>query len=250
MEEISFYNRIGQRLVGTYYPKQTKKMIILVHGFVSDKSSDGRFEQIAECFAQDFAVLRFDASGCGESGEGIVTVASRVRDLNAALSWALSHGYDQLALYGHSLGSRICLEAVIPQVKAMVLTGALTGPMLYDWDTVLDVSELEQLQREGYTSLRRESLRWRKEMFIEWQSLYDFAQIEQEQLLTPIQCPVLIIHGNGDEEERALTHLSQSALHFLPASAQLHIIEGAKHHFYGFIQPIAQQALAWYRRWM
>lgn len=34
-----------------------------------------------------------------------------------------------MALYGHSLGSLICLRAYAPEVATMVLTGALTDTM-------------------------------------------------------------------------------------------------------------------------
>lgn len=54
-----------------------------------------------------------------------------------------------------------------------------------------------------------------------------------------VDCPVLIIHGNGDQEEKRLVKTSQKAIqHFSPKS-KLKIIDGANHRFFEHIAEVS-----------
>jgi len=49
MEKVNFKNSRGLNLVGQYYPSENKKIIILVHGWCSNKDRK-RFLKLAEIF--------------------------------------------------------------------------------------------------------------------------------------------------------------------------------------------------------
>lgn len=135
MQRVTFQNSHKLTLVGHLYPSTSQSIIILCHGFTSDKSSRGRFDKLANSFQRlGYSALAFDFSGCGESDDDRLTLAKQVDDLHSVISFVTSMGYTKIALYGNSLGSTVCLQCYTPQISTMVLTGALTGPMKYDWD--------------------------------------------------------------------------------------------------------------------
>jgi hypothetical protein len=46
VEKVSFKNSRGLNLVGNLYQSNSKSIIIMCHGFMSDKYSKGRFEKL------------------------------------------------------------------------------------------------------------------------------------------------------------------------------------------------------------
>jgi pimeloyl-ACP methyl ester carboxylesterase len=143
MEKIAFKNSRNLTLIGNFYPSSLEKIIIMCHGFTSDRSPKGRFDGFANAFHQlGYSVLAFDFSGCGESDDERLTMATRIDDLHNAILFVKSRGFSHIALYGHSLGTRVCLKCNTNQIATMDLTGALTGPMKYDWNKLLTKGEL------------------------------------------------------------------------------------------------------------
>ena len=150
MERVQFKNSRGLTY-SRFFPLQDAPIVIMCHGFTSNRSSRGRFDRFAKTFyAQGFAVLKFDFSGCGESDDDSLTLAKQVDDLEAAVSYVKSLGYKRLVLYGHSLGSLVCLHAYQPQVDTMVLTGAGTGPMFFNWEKEFTSEQLHEMREKGY----------------------------------------------------------------------------------------------------
>jgi alpha/beta superfamily hydrolase len=75
MEKVNFKNPEGLNLVGNLHipEKNTNSLILMIHGFTSNKDRP-RFVKAAEVFSKNgFAALRFDCSGCGESDDSFVT---------------------------------------------------------------------------------------------------------------------------------------------------------------------------------
>ena len=70
--------------------------------------------------------------------------------------------------------------------------------------------------------------------------LESFTNIDSRSLLTPVQCPVPLIHdGNEeDEEERLLLERSRQALQFLRQNSRLEVISGAGHSFAGYYDKV------------
>ena len=65
MERVTFTNSRGLTLVGNLHPPPAQSIIIMCHGFTSDKSSRGRFDRLGQTFAaHGYGVLAFDFSGC------------------------------------------------------------------------------------------------------------------------------------------------------------------------------------------
>ena len=117
IERVEFNNSRNGKLVGDYFKvslnKITDAVIIMCHGFTSDRKSKGRFERLSKGFNEaGFDALAFDFSGCGESSGEKLTMENETDDLSSAIKFVKSLGYKKIALYGHSLGSLICFESL------------------------------------------------------------------------------------------------------------------------------------------
>src|SRR3989338_1297035 len=91
-EDVFFGNGRGEKMAGVvHYPKETSKAVILCHGFRSSKENKAAW---AERLSDNFAVLRFDFSGHGESGGDLedVTLTRLLADMNAAIDFMIALG--------------------------------------------------------------------------------------------------------------------------------------------------------------
>ena len=93
IERVIFTNSKNLTLVGNLYPSDSDSIIIMCHGFTSNKYSKGRFERLAKAFNNSgFSALAFDFRGCGESDDDRLTVDKEVEDLKSAIEFAKSKG--------------------------------------------------------------------------------------------------------------------------------------------------------------
>ena len=250
MERVIFNNSEKLTLVGNLYPSFSDSIIIMCHGFTSNKYSKGRFERLAKAFNKSgFSALAFDFRGCGESDDDSLTVDKEVDDLRSAIDFAKSKGYKKIALYGHSLGTLICLKCYTPEIITMVLSGALTDSMHYNWDEVFTKEQMQELKEKGYIteSIPNED---REKIIIDKQMLIDFESINQRELLKNVTCPVLIIHGNNEEEEILLCERSKRAMPLLSEDSKLEIIDGANHSFLEYYDILINLANDWFVKYL
>lgn len=194
----------------------------------------GRFPHIAVAFnAAGYAALAFDFAGCGESEDDSLRADKLVHDIHDAIAQVATLGYRRYALWGHSLGARLCLMARPAGVATMVLSGAGTAPVHYHWPDYYSAEALAELAQHGRMTVAGADPGVRATAVIEAQMLRDFADFEQAALLRDQPCPVLIINGNHpeDAEECALLAGNRQGLHLLPQGSQLMVLEGARHSF-------------------
>lgn len=248
MERVEFRNSRGLKLVANFHRAAGDAGIILVHGFTSDKSALGRFDSLSRALNNiGYRVLAFDFSGCGESDPEILAAHNMVDDLHAAISFCTSMGWRRIALYGHSLGGLICLRCSSREIATMVLSGAATDAMDYDWNEYYSEAQLREMREKGFFRVVDRTGRERR---IGLQMLRDFEEIHQQGLLTCVKCPVLLIHGNdpADHEERMLRERSERGLAFLPSGSRLEIIDEANHTFMEQWTSVISLASDWYLR--
>lgn len=248
MERISFKNSRSLRLVGNLYSSNLKTIIIMCHGFMSDKYSKGRFDKLATAFNKcSFDALVFDFSGCGESDNDSLTIEKEVDDLKSAISHVISKGYERIALFGYSLGTLICLKSYIPEIVTMVLLGALTGPMKYNWDEFFTQEQMRELEEKGLIT-EYIPVGIREKIIIDKKVLEGFELINQEELLEGVKCPVLIIHGDGDEEEILAYERSKVAINMLSTDSRIEVINGANHSFLDHFDQVIKMSTNWLKK--
>lgn len=250
MERVVFTNSKNLTIVGNLYPSFSDSIIIMCHGFLSNKYSRGRFERLIKAFNKSgFSALAFDFTGCGESDDDSLTVDKEVDDLRSAIAFAKSKGYKKIALYGHSLGTLICLKCCTPEIVTMVLSGALTDSMHYNWDEFFTKEQMQELMEKGHIT-EPTSEETRKKITVDKQMLIDFELINQKELLKNVTCPVLIIHGNKGEEENLLCERSKRAMALLSNDSKLEIIDGANHSFLEHYNILIDLANDWFLKYI
>jgi alpha/beta superfamily hydrolase len=87
----------------------------------SDKDSE-KYIELAERFSNDFAVLRFDFRGCGESEGKFSDIDGRYADLIAAIGFVRELGIARIGLLGSSLGGCLSILAGAEEEIGAVVT--------------------------------------------------------------------------------------------------------------------------------
>jgi pimeloyl-ACP methyl ester carboxylesterase len=123
-ETVSFKTEDGLTLKGWLIPAKnpTKKTLVMAHGITATRSwivDNGILPMVHD----DYNVVAFDLRNHGES-EGTITSFGlhEGKDVVAAVRFAQSRGWDQIALYGVSLGGASVIRgaALLPEVKAVI----------------------------------------------------------------------------------------------------------------------------------
>jgi pimeloyl-ACP methyl ester carboxylesterase len=233
----------GPRLAAEQWPGRGDAMIVMAHGFCSDRHSRGRFDRLATDFSTlGYDVLTFDFSGCGESDDDVITAEHEVEDLRAVIDFVRGQGYRRVALHGHSLGGSICLQAYDDGIETMLLTGTATDAMHYDWTDFYGAERMAELNETGQLRDGRH--------VITWETLRAFDQRDQATLLASIKCPVLLVHGGNpdDGEEQELLSRSRKGIALLPPESRLEVIDGAGHSLKNHMTELSALARGWYAK--
>ena len=225
-EKVIFENKEGLKLVGILHlPKEkTNKIIILAHGFTSNKERE-RYSLIGNALIKKgYAFFRFDFGGSGESYETEITIKNEISDLKSAISFMKEKGYNKIGLLGESLGGLVSIMNYNQKIEAMVLL----APVTKSKDKLKEVLKQEkfreeELKEKGYISKIKDG----KKFKIPLEYFNERMQIKPQEILSKIQYLVLIIHGDSDDciplED------SKEAIKLLPKGSKLEIISGGDH---------------------
>jgi pimeloyl-ACP methyl ester carboxylesterase len=247
MPRVTFRNARDLELVGDLTPAGDRAVVVMAHGFASDRRSRGRFPRIAGALAAaGHASLAFDFGGCGESADDVLTLAHQIDDLGAAIAYARSLSYERVALHGHSLGGRVCLAAAPAHVATIATTGAPTGPMRYDWADYFNEEQGAELHRTGRVTMPQDEGRARATVVASWELLAELVDGNQAALFRGVRCPVLLIDGDGDDEERQALAQARQGLALLPAGSRVALVPGAPHNLEGHLDEVIELLLDWF----
>lgn len=248
MEKVTFKTNKGLKIVASFWPATSDAIIIIAHGSGSNRYGRGLLEKI--CLAlqsEKYNVLSFDFSGHGESDDAIFNTAHAIEDLKAAISYAKKQDFKRIALFGHSFGALPCLEVASREIKTMVLLGALTGPVEWQWKHNFTPEQLAQIYKDGYITTQVNN-GLRKTIKTDVHIFDEILAIDQKELMRKVTCPVLIIHGDADEGEKDLLVFSHKSLQLLPQGSELTVIPGAGHLFLEHVTPVIELTTKWYKK--
>jgi len=246
MNKISFMNSSRLRIVGNHFTVNSNTIVIMAHGFTNNKSSNKGFDQLSVALNEvGYDALAIDFSGSGEIDDDALTSENQVDDLNSAIEFVLSKGYLKIALFGNSFGTLACIRSFRKEIETMILVGPLMDSMHYDWDKYFSNEQMNDLKQKGYFYTNMDSRHK-----ITKQTLMDFEEVSQRDLVKTIGCPILILHGNNsqDEEELQLLKHSQKSIQLLPKSSKLEIIQGGKHGLQEHWDKVMKHSIHWYER--
>ena len=195
VEKPVVFQSDGSQIVGMLHSSESSKIIIMCHGFTSNKTEKNKlFVEAARKFSEEgYDVLRFDFFGSGDS-EGDFQdslVSKNIQNLKDAADWAKQNGYLETAVLGISMGAATAvLTASDIDLKALVL-----------WSTVPDMSSLFSSYVDNLDDISEEITVYEYNgLLIKRDFWQDAIQYDVKNALAKIIVPKLIIQGTGDAE--------------------------------------------------
>ena len=190
-----------------HYPKSVSKesrlpLVIICHGFTGSRQGVHRlFVNAARRLAEnEYAVLRFDYSGCGESeGEyGHTYFEEFIQQTRQVLAYGRQLEYidsTNVILLGHSLGGAVALHTAVQDghINRLILWSAVGKPF-EDIVRIVGKEPYKSLRLEEKTSIDYLGYSFTKEFF---ESMSPYRPLLAT---TAYDGDVLIIHGTADDE--------------------------------------------------
>lgn len=226
---ITFRNDKENQLVGMihlpYAKEREDKIVVITHG-MGKQVADPQFVELSRNLASvDIPNFRFDFEGCGNSQGKLkdLIVKQETKDLKSAVNTVFKEGdFDPngLILVGDSLGAVVnCLftaEGNFP-VKSIVLwSPAFNQEQLFkNW---YSPEEIAKCKKEGII------VKGKRRIGIDY--LEENIDSDYSNVLEKINIPVLIVHGNADEDV-PLEYSKELAEKY--SNVNLKVIPGADH---------------------
>ncbi len=196
-ESFFFINESGFRLAGRLFVPDSpnESCVIFCHGLFSTK--DGyKITRLTEGIVRaGFALFTFDFSCAGDSDGNIedLSIFQEIRDLESAVSFCRNRGFEEIHLFGSSMGALVCLLYAQHHADGIASISLIAPPLdlrgLYK--KAAGISNLATLPDDGKTQL--DGVVLRNSFFKEALAIFP------EEAARSITMPVLIIHGEKDE---------------------------------------------------
>jgi len=237
-------NTSNGRLEADLYSSSSEKLVILCHGFCSNKDKEKNKITAEKLSKAGFNVLAINFGGSGNSYETELDIDKQIEDLKSAIEFIKSKSYNRIGLIEDSLFGLIVLKSY-PCFKEDIKTICLWAPVSKYRSRDLfyeryENSEKEMLEKGFY--LREKD---GKTFKIPLRLLESQEKVNQDELLLGIDCPILFVHG--DEDEQVSIHDSEEAVKKIK-KAELRVIDGLTHNFKNFEKELSEITLNWFKR--
>ncbi len=211
-------------------PAHPKTVVLLCHGLLSHRDSATNRTLTDLFLAQDIATLRFDFAGHGSSADPAdplapFTLTRCLEQASGAISWLQEQGATRIGIVGSSFGGLVALRTAArhPDLLAVGLKCPVVDyPPL--WQARLGDGGMRHWQESGRlvfaTHTGRASLLY---------GFYHDLLSQQAVLLAKIVSPVLIVHGDADEDVPVAQ--SRELFSRLQSPKALVVLPGADHEF-------------------
>lgn len=233
-QPLTFQDRAGHKVSAVLAEpdRQTDRIVVLLHGFLSNKNSTTNKTLTRAFLERDIATFRFDFFGQGES-EGPferITVTTALDQAASALELVASKGYRHLGLIGSSFGGLIALMAAAGEAgKGRLTSLALKCP-------VPDFEEMLRLEfgPDGIVAWKQtgtipDVAGGGGRVPLHYAFYEDCARHRGYEAATAVTVPTLIVQG--DRDEYVPLHQSRRLLEALREPKRLDILPGADHGF-------------------
>ncbi len=212
-------------------PDATKRIVLLIHGFMSNKDSETHLELTKRLLPKGIATVRLDLFGHGAS-DGLfqqLTLSRCLHQVEGLIAWMKEKGYEEISLVGSSFGGLIAIHTAArhPEFKSLALKCPVSNyPPL--WETRLGKDGMANWKEEGLFSFIFDDQKAR----LEYGFYGDLLKVNTYADAARIKTPTLIVHGDADED----VPVDQSirlfdTLRIARPSKELVLIPGADHGF-------------------
>jgi uncharacterized protein len=237
-QNIWFLNKKMEKLSGILFYPSKKKLPALVfcHGFASSKHT--KMQLANRISKKGFAVLIFDASGCGKS-EGKFedhTISKYVSDLNCAVQFLKKQSFvdrSRIAIAGHSQGGMIVVifaskykdASLIFSIDAPYHILKNRGPdSLFGNDAFLD-----SWKKDGFVKFDVRIAKCKVAKKLAYAFVEDCKKYDLSKLIKKVVCPVVIVQGDADKvvlpEHAKILHKNANA------PKELIFVKGVNHRY-------------------
>ena len=205
----------------------SRTILLMVHG-----GPGGTIDGPADLFAditpaiteRGFAVARFNLRGSGDQptlDPRRATVRTGIDDVETVFSALRSEPFDRVVLYAESMGATMgLLSSCSSQFAASVLLWPALNLFDTDLREFLVSSKIEAARSTGSLAIG--------DLSVGLDFLIDCLVFDAGAQVGSLNGPVLIIHGNADEEVPC-THSARAAAILGPDSTRLVIVPGGNH---------------------
>lgn len=244
MEKIFIKNSRNLNLAADLYKSDSDTIIIMCHGFGYDRhEKENKFDKIAEGFYKaGYNILKFDFSGVGESDDDTITVGKQSDDLKSVIKFVKEKGYKNIILFGVSLGTLAILNNYNSDISAIIGVGPVTDSSRTEWpQDTFSKEQLDEIEQTGKLIFKKPSGP-RDFVVLDKQYIDDRLSVDQEKLLSVVDCPVFIMHSDGDEH--IPLQVSEKAVQILK-NGELYVIENGTHGFLESVDLVIEKSLSW-----
>lgn len=228
---LDFYPGEQTAVVLTQPPEKTKRIVLLIHGFMSNKDSDTNLELTKRLLTKGMATVRLDLFGHGES-DGLfqqLTLSRCLHQVEGLIAWIKKNGYEQIALVGSSFGGLIAIHTAAKHKELISLAlkcPVSNYPIL--WQSRLGKDGMANWEKEGLFSFIFDDQKAR----LEYGFYADLLKFNTYADAAHIKTPTLIVHGDADDD----VPVDQSirlfdTLRIARPQKELVLISGADHGF-------------------
>lgn len=233
MEDVIFSDLHGNRLLGRLsLPEQAGSVVILSHGFQSNKESKLYVELQNELNKVGIGTFLYDMYGhgplyCKESPYSVtkdVTLSKSVDSLTAAITVVRSRGKYDVGLMGSSFGGLVSIIVASrdSQVAALALKSPVTEPITF-WKQRLGDKRIAKWKREGVMHYNEHG----EHFELNYSFWEDLTTYKTHEMAKDITCPILIVHGDSD----SVVPIRQSQDLAIIINTELRIVKGANHNY-------------------
>ncbi|XP_022967806.1 uncharacterized protein LOC111467209 isoform X1 [Cucurbita maxima] len=228
-QKVIVPNKKGEKLVGILHDTGSAEVVILCHGFRSNKENDISVNIAKTLENEGISAFRFDFSGNGES-EGSFQYGyyhGEADDLHAIIQYWRAAGRVISGILGHSKGGDVVL---LYASKYQDINFVINVSGRYDLKKGikerLGDEFMERIEKEGYIDVKNK--KGKVDYQVTWESLKDRLNTDMHEacLLIDKECRVFTVHGSADEVIPV-----EDAFEFdkIIPNHKLHVVEGANH---------------------
>lgn len=231
-QQLFFQNSRGIKLNGILSnpsPDTNTPVIILAHGFTSNKNTKGWVLLTKLLNKENIATFRIDLFAHGESEGNFedITITEAVDDILNAIKFLKSKGYKKIGLVGSSFGG-MASTMTASQTKDLFILGLKSPVSDYEeiWTKRRTPEEIKKWKETNTTEYKNKDKLYRlKYAFYE-----DFKNNQAYKVALGITTPTIIVHGDSD----TVVPVSQSIkISQLLPHCKLVLIKGADHRYTG-----------------
>jgi uncharacterized protein len=230
-EPLTFHDERGHRIAAVLSRPEspTNTVVILCHGFLSNKNSTTNKTLTRLLNDRGLATFRFDFFGQGESEGSFedITTTLAVGQAMAAIHEVMSRGYGAVGLVGSSFGGLVSILTAAQRRDVSCL--ALKCPVVDFAEELRLEFGLEELARWQATDTIPNIMGGPDRIRLKYGMYEDSLRQIAYGPASQIAAPTLIVQG--DRDELIPLHQSRRLLDALRGPKRLDLLSGADHQF-------------------